>query len=76
MSPAGSIPLGQGDSLPMSHQRILDEVRDFVSLRQVIEWSLSQQPRAEFVDVIVQDEYHHDVIVRVTAECLAVFETS
>jgi hypothetical protein len=60
----------------MSHQRILDEVRDFVSLRQVIEWSLSQQPRAEFVDVIVQDEYHHDVIVRVTPESFAVFETS
>jgi hypothetical protein len=60
----------------MSHERILDEVRDFVSLRQVIEWSLSQQPRAEFVDVIVQDEYHHDVIVRVTAEIFAVFETS
>ena len=60
----------------MSQQRILDELRDFVSLRQVIEWSLSRQPRAEFVDVIVQDEYHHDVIVRVTAESFAVFETS
>jgi hypothetical protein len=60
----------------MSHQRILDEVRDVVSLRQVIEWSLSQEPRAEFVDVVVQDEYHHDVIVCVTAKLFAVFETS
>jgi hypothetical protein len=51
-------------------------MRDFVSLKQVIEWSLGQEPRAEFVDVIAQDEFHHDVIVRVTAKLFAVFETS
>ena len=60
----------------MSHQRILDEVHDFVSLRQVIEWSFLREPKAEFVDVIVQDEFHHDVIVRVTPNLFAVFETS
>jgi hypothetical protein len=60
----------------MSDQRILDEVRDFVSLRQVIEWTGKKQPRAEFIDVIVQDEFHHDVIVRATDKLYLVFETS
>jgi hypothetical protein len=60
----------------MSDQRILDEVRDFVSLRQVIEWTCKKQPRAEFIDVIVQDEFHHDVIVRATDQLYLVFETS
>ncbi len=60
----------------MTEAPILDQVRDFYSLRQVIEWSLSQKPPAEFVDVIVQDEYHHDVIVRIGPEQFLVFETS
>jgi hypothetical protein len=60
----------------MSRQRILDEVRDFGSLRQVIEWALRQDPKAEFIDVIVQDEFHHDVIVRVKTSLFIVFETS
>jgi hypothetical protein len=60
----------------MSRQRILDEVRDFGSLRQIIEWALRQEPKAEFIAVIVQDEFHHDVIVRVTASLFTVFETS
>ena len=60
----------------MSDQRILDEVRDFVSLRQVIEWSFRQEPPAEFVDVVVQDEFHHDVIVRAAPTLFLVFDTS
>lgn len=60
----------------MSDQPILDEVREFVSLRQVIEWTCRQQPRAEFVDVIVQDEFHHDVIVHATDKLYLVFETT
>jgi hypothetical protein len=67
--------LHRGD-FEMSNEHILDEVRTFVSLRQVIDWSLRQKPPAEFVDVVVQDEFHHDVIVRVAADRFAVFETS
>ncbi len=60
----------------MDDKRIFDEVNAFASLRQIIEWSLSQTPRADFVDVVVQDEFHHDVIVRVTTDCFLAFETS
>ena len=31
------------------------------------------EPRAEFVDVVVQDEYTHDVIVRISDQLYAVF---
>jgi hypothetical protein len=52
------------------------ELHQLATLKQVLSWSLAQQPRAEFVDVVIQDEYHHDVIVRVTDVVYAVFETS
>ena len=42
----------------------------------MLSWSLAQEPRAEFVNVVIQDEFHHDVIVRVTDRVYAVFETS
>ena len=53
-----------------------EELRTMSSLAQVIRWSTSRHPRAEFVDVVVQDEFNHDVIVRVSCTVYAVFETS
>lgn len=52
------------------------ELQQLATLKQVLVWSLAQQPRAEFVEVVVQDEFHHDVIVRVNDLVYAVFETS
>jgi hypothetical protein len=60
----------------MRNDRLFMELHQLATLKQVLSWSLAQQPRAEFVDVVVQDEYHHDVIVRVTDRVYAVFETS
>jgi hypothetical protein len=60
----------------MREDALLDELRQFATLKRVLTWSLSREPRAEFVDVVVQDEFHHDVIVRVTDRVYAVFETS
>ena len=54
----------------------LGELHYLATLKSVLAWSLSQEPRAEFVDVVVQDEFHHDVILRVTDRVYAVFETS
>ncbi len=54
----------------------LEELQRLSSLKQVLSWSLEQSPRAEFVDVVVQDEYHHDVIVRIADRVFAVFESS
>ena len=60
----------------MRNDNLLRDLHQLATLKQVLSWSLAQQPRAEFVDVVIQDEYHHDVIVRVTDYVYAVFETS
>ena len=60
----------------MRNDTLLAELHQLATLKQVLNWSLAQEPRAEFVDVIIQDEFHHDVIVRVTDRVYAVFETS
>jgi hypothetical protein len=60
----------------MWNDRDLEAVQQLASLKQVLNWSLGRSPRAEFVDVVVQDEYHHDIIVRVADRVFAVFEAS
>ena len=50
----------------MRTDELLEELQAFATLKGVLSWSLAQEPRAEFVDVVIQDEFHHDVIVRVT----------
>jgi hypothetical protein len=60
----------------MEYNAILAELRRFSSLATVIPWALSREPRAEFVDVVVQDEFNHDVILHISSTEFAVFETS
>jgi hypothetical protein len=60
----------------MRNETLLGELRELATLKSVLSWSLARQPRADFVDVVIQDEFHHDVIVRVTDRVYAVFETS
>lgn len=55
---------------------LLAELQSIATLKGVLTWAQAQEPRAEFVDVVVQDEYHHDVLVRVADRVHAVFETS
>ena len=60
----------------MWNETLLQELHQLATLKSVLSWSMAREPRAEFVDVIIQDEYHHDVIVRVSDRVYAVFETS
>jgi hypothetical protein len=66
----------KGGGHPMLEDRVLAEVEDLATLKQVLQWSFSREPHAEFVDVVVQDEFHHDVIVRIEENVFAVFETT
>ncbi len=50
----------------MKYDSLVNELHPLATLKSVLSWAMAQEPRAEFVDVIVQDEFHHDVIVRVT----------
>jgi hypothetical protein len=45
------------------------------SLEDVLAWAFAQRPPAELLEVIVQDEFTHDVIVQHCAEYL-VFDTT
>ena len=60
----------------MQDETLLAELHQFGTLKSVLTWALAREPRAEFVDVVIQDEFHHDVIVRVSDGVYAVFETS
>jgi hypothetical protein len=60
----------------MRNETLLGELHQLATLKSVLSWSLAREPRADFVDVVIQDEFHHDVIVRVADRVYAVFETS
>jgi len=45
------------------------------SLEDVLAWAFAQRPPAELLEVIVQDEFTHDVIVQRGTEYL-VFDTT
>jgi hypothetical protein len=53
-----------------------DEVLPIRTLGHAIRWALARTPRAEFVDVVAQDEYTLDVILRVTPHVFVVFDTT
>ncbi|MDR3635228.1 MAG: hypothetical protein P4L84_15595 [Isosphaeraceae bacterium] len=54
----------------------LESLESLGSLGQVIRWALVQTPQAEFADVVIQDEYTHDVVVRIAPLAYAVFDTT
>jgi hypothetical protein len=60
----------------MDPARLLSELESLSSLGQVIRWALAQLPRAEFANVVVQDEFTHDVVVCISRSIHAVFDTT
>jgi len=46
------------------------------TLEDVLAWARAQRPEAEIVDVIVQDEFTHDVIVRAAPPAFLCFDTT
>ncbi|MEZ4389686.1 MAG: hypothetical protein R3A48_01220 [Polyangiales bacterium] len=43
---------------------LADVVREHSSLARVVQWSLAQGADRALVDVVVQDEFTHDVVLR------------
>ena len=60
----------------MSATTTVAELESLETLGQVIHWALARTPPAAFEDVIIQDEFTHDVIVRVEPALYAVFDTT
>jgi hypothetical protein len=57
----------------MTQASLIQTLESLQTLGQVLRWNLAQNPRAEFVNVVVQDEYTHDIIVRISDQRFAVF---
>jgi hypothetical protein len=55
---------------------ILEHVQGLATLHSVLRWALAESPPAEVVDVVVQDEFTHDVIFRVEPNIFLVFDTT
>lgn len=52
------------------------EVAPLGLLGELMEWAFARRPRIELTDVVVQDEYTHDVVLRFDAEHWLVFDTT
>ena len=52
------------------------EVHSFKSLDEAFRWAIAQTPQVVPVDVVIQDEYTHDVIFRAGNECYLVFDST
>jgi hypothetical protein len=46
------------------------------TLEEVIRWGLGEDPRALIVDVVVQDEYTHDVVLSYRDGIYIVYDTT
>jgi hypothetical protein len=50
--------------LPEDTRRTIDrEIVPLRSLEQVVRWAFSRTPPSEVAEVVVQDEYTHDVVI-------------
>jgi hypothetical protein len=54
----------------------LAAVLRFASLEDVLHWGHAQRPPCDVIDVIVQDEYTHDVLVRGPGAAYLCFDTT
>ena len=55
---------------------ILSEVESFRSLEQAMLWAFAQKPPAELINVVTQDEFTHDIVIRVSPEVFLLLDTT
>jgi hypothetical protein len=58
------------------HIDILSEVESFRTLEQVMHWAFARKPPAELQSVVTQDEFTHDVVIRVAPDAFLAFDTT
>jgi hypothetical protein len=59
-----------------SSDDLIAEARTLQSLDEAMRWDLSHDARITPEDVVVQDEYTHDVLFRTADDTYLVFDTS
>lgn len=55
---------------------ILSEVASFRTLEKVMVWAFARKPPAQLLNVVTQDEFTHDVVIRVSPDVFLVFDTT
>ena len=55
---------------------ILSEVEPFRTLEAVMQWAFARKPPAELLAVVTQDEFTHDIVIRVAPDLFLVFDTT
>ena len=76
---AGSDPLALEDKvgLPDAERIALETlVHSHRTLEDVVRWGLSREPPAVVRDVVVQDEYTHDVVLPIAEGRVLVYDTT
>jgi hypothetical protein len=65
-----------GDKLGRDVLERLVGVAKLETLEEILHWGLAQRPPCDIVDVIVQDEFTHDVIVCGPSPAFLSFDTT
>jgi hypothetical protein len=55
---------------------ILSEVSLICTLEEALRWALKRRPPAALFNVVTQDEFTHDIVVRAAEGCFLVFDTN
>jgi len=55
---------------------ILNEIEAYRTLEEVMRWALVRKPPAEVAEVITQDEFTHDIVLKAAADVFLVFDTN
>ncbi|MBI3651768.1 MAG: hypothetical protein HY231_12180 [Acidobacteria bacterium] len=61
------------DDIPTA---ILTEVESFRALDEVLRWALAKTPPARVAKVVAQDEFTHDVVLRLEEKIYLAFDTT
>ena len=56
--------------------RVKSEVESLKTLERVLNWAFAQKPPAEIVAIVTQDEFTHDVVLKIDAVSYLVFDTT
>ena len=55
---------------------LLEEAGQFDNLEKAFRWAVSRTPRIVPDDVVIQDEYTHDILFRAADDAYLVFDTT
>ena len=55
---------------------IISEVESFRTLEDVMRWAFARKPPAQLHEVVTQDEFTHDIVIRASEDVFLVFDAN